>query len=330
MERREFIRSIGACGGLFAVGGLAGGCRTADCDDSPLAIAKRTFERRLSHERLTLSYGHVKIGLPKPFSILHISDTHLCAAYPDELPYDLAAAERRMQTFGGKQEEALRDSLDWAKRNVDYVLHTGDLIDYQTEANFDLVRKYFGDMAMGTMGNHEFSPTMWLTKEKVTFDDAWREKSRAALTEAYPFDISFSSKIVNGVNFVMLDDSFGTVSQSQVERFAAEAKKGLPMVLCMHVAFFTEDIWLMKERFWRNQDAKFRNGTPPAPSGDLKRQLSDRVTRDFIAYLKSEPLLKAILAGHEHMVLQDRFSPTAVEYLVGGNFAFHGQEVLFT
>ena len=68
----------------------------------------------------------------------------------------------------------------------------------------------------------------------------------------------------------------------------------------------------------------------PDPKGDYKRQKEDPTTRDFIAYLKGERLLKAILAGHLHITVQDRFSPTAVQYVVGGNYGFVGQEVLFT
>ena len=48
----------------------------------------------------------------------------------------------------------------------------------------------------------------------------------------------------------------------------------------------------------------------------------------FIEYLGKEPLLKAILAGHEHIMVQDVFSPTAVEYVVGGNYMFAAREVL--
>lgn len=318
MKRREFL---GAMGGLVAASALPG-CRT-DAGD-PLFAGRGRFER------LMIAGVHVKAGATAPFSVLHVSDTHLTSVYPHESEAKRELSAIRTRTFGGRQEEALRDTLDWAKRNVDHVLHTGDLIDFQSEANFDLVRKYFGGISMGTMGNHEFSPTMWLTGEKETYDDAWRAKSVPALSAAFPFDLSFSSKTVNGVNFVMIDDSYATVSADQVERFSAEVKKGLPIVLCMHVALFTENLWLLKERYWRNHDAKFRDGVPPAPRGDLKRQLDDKVTRDFIAMLKSEKLLKAILVGHEHMVMQERFSPTAVQYAVGGNFAFHGQEVLFT
>ena len=61
---------------------------------------------------------------------------------------------------------------------------------------------------------------------------------------------------------------------------------------------------------------------------DIWNQENDPTTRDFIAYLKTVKELKAILAGHEHITVQDRFSPTAMEYLVAGNYLFAGQEVL--
>lgn len=56
----------------------------------------------------------------------------------------------------------------------------------------------------------------------------------------------------------------------------------------------------------------------------------DAATADFVAWLKAQPLLKGILAGHLHVDVQDRFSPTAVEYVVAGNFLFHGQEITFS
>ena len=68
---------------------------------------------------------------------------------------------------------------------------------------------------------------------------------------------------------------------------------------------------------------------PPKEGGDLWNQLNDPDTAGFIAYLKQEKLLKAILSGHEHLTMEERFSPTAVQYLVGGNFLFAARELLF-
>ena len=170
----------------------------------------------------------------------------------------------------------------------------------------------------------------YLPGEKHTWQEPFKERSWRLLKENYPIDARFSAKVINGVNFICLDDVFGTVQPDQVERFRAEAGKGLPMILCMHVPFHTPAIWRASAKFWRRSGKFGAASVAPDARGDYKRQLEDPVTRDFIAYLKSEPLLKGILTGHLHITVQDRFSPTAMQYVVGGNFMFHGEEVLFT
>ena len=316
MDRRAFI---GAFGGLVATSALP-----AVAEEKP-----GLFATRGQYERLALNYIHIHIGLKQPFSVLHISDTHLTAVYPTENERKRKVSEVRTRTFGGRQEEALRDSLAWARENADYVLHTGDMIDFQSKANLDLVRKYFGGNVTGSMGNHEFSPEMWLSERKETATEAFKEPSRAMLSEAYPFDISFQSTVVNGVNFVTMDDVYGYVTSAQVAKFKAEVAKGLPIVLCMHVPFATRENVMVSHKYWMGgkwdkKSMKFRHVPKDEPA------IKDGVTRDFVAFLKGEPLLKAILCGHNHYTFQEDFSPTARQYIVGSNFMFHGQEVLFT
>lgn len=309
---------------------LAGGGALIATSKLPLLAEDKpeVFPERGKYERLALCYSTVEIGLEKPFSILHISDTHLTAAYPGENEKKQTLNKRRTQTFGGRQEEALRDSLAWAKQHVDYVLHTGDLIDWQSEANFDLVKKYFGDGMTGALGNHEFSSDMWLSDPKEEKTEKYKDYSRKKLQDVYPFDISLHSQVVNGVNFVTLDDVYGYVTKQQVKRFREEVKKGMPIVLCMHVPFYTDNIWRAAHRFW-NETGPLESGILPEVTGDFKRQLEDPVTSGFMEYLKKEPLLKCILAGHEHISVEDRFSPTCREYVTGSNFLFHGREVIF-
>lgn len=320
MDRRSFVKSLAGAGVLVAAGDLP-----VIAKDKP-----ELFPERGSVERLVLGYAVVHIGLKKPFSVLHISDTHLTAVYPHEAEIKQKISEIRTRTFGGRQEEALRDTLAWARENVDYVVHTGDLIDWQTEANFDLVKKYFGEFPVtGSMGNHEFSVNMWLAEPKETKDDAYKALSLDKLRKTYPYDISFQSQVVNGVNFISMDDVYGYVTADQVEKFKEEAKRGLPIVLCMHVPFHSPESWRVTKRYWKSGYHRFDNAAIPDPTGDYKRQLEDPVTRGFIDYLRTEPLLRAILTGHEHLMYEERFSPTAMQYLVGGNFMFHGREVLF-
>ena len=104
MTRRGFLAGGAALGGLMASSALP-----VLADDPSL------FPGRGRFERLSLNYHEIKAGASKPFTVLHISDTHLTAAYPDEGEWERKIAERRIRTFGGRQEEALRDSIAWAK-----------------------------------------------------------------------------------------------------------------------------------------------------------------------------------------------------------------------
>ena len=308
--RRDFIAQTLAAGGLVATGALPSWGRG-------------------KFEQLDIVRVHIDAGIAEPFSALHISDTHLTACYPHEDARKREHLEARHELFGGRQEEALRDSISWAKDNCDYLLHTGDLIDRVSEANLDLVKKYFGsaENLFGTSGNHEYSKWDWDAKEACTeeYKDICRERVRGA----YPYDVTFSSRVVRGVNFVAMDDVYGYVTKDQVARFAREVEKGLPIVLLVHVPLFTDFIWSAESKYWK-YGQKFRGGPVPEAGGSCQRQRDDAVTRDFIAYLKTEKRLRGILAGHLHITVQERFSPTAMQYVIGGNYGFVGEEVTFS
>ena len=319
VSRRDFLTGLG---GLVAVGALSG-CRATD-----------PFARRGKYERLSLVCRHVDAGATRPFSLLHITDTHLTAAYDREPEAVRKLRDWRTRTFGGHQEEALADSLAWARKNCDYVLHTGDLIDWPSEANFDLVRKYFCGSICGSLGNHEIGwPRTPLNgKEKGLTEAMMREEWYGPLAKAYPFDLELQSTVVNGVNFVTVDDVFGTISERQRERLEKEFARGLPVVLAKHVPFVTEGILRHHGKIWfdwKLSCAKFTSAAIPPPQGEYARQKEDKVTADTIAWLRAEPRLKAILAGHEHFAYEERFSPTAMQFVTGGNFMFHASEVTF-
>ena len=310
MSRREFF--VG--GAAFA----SAAALPAFADDPAL------FPERGRFERLSIACQHIDAGAERPFSLLHLSDTHLTAAYPSEDEWTRKMAARRSRTFGGRQEEAFRDSLAWARQHVDFLVHTGDLIDFQSEANFDLVRKYCGEAGVamtGSLGNHEF-----YHGQKTQTEES-KSETRGKIAAAYPFDISLQSTVVNGVNFVTLDNVYGTVTAEQATRFEAEVKKGLPVILCMHCPINTERIARAATKFWRKTNLKDIPDMSGYVRGYKKANGKRTGTQEFYAYLEAQPLLKGILAGHVHVTVADRFSPSAMEYVVGGNFLFHGQEI---
>ena len=91
VTRRNFL-----LGGGMAVGGLvATSALPAMADDDP-----SLFPGRGRFERLSLTYHAIAAGATKPFTVLHISDTHLTAAYPDEGEFelDILRARGRLET----------------------------------------------------------------------------------------------------------------------------------------------------------------------------------------------------------------------------------------
>ena len=311
MDRREFLRF-----------GLTGGALLATSSLPVRAAPKRG-------RAMNITYISLPVGAERPFSVLHISDTHLKGLAPSD--------PERIRRFlaprfaGFDPEEALADSLDWARRRkCEYVLHTGDLIDCATDGNVALLKKYFGENAnlLYAPGNHEYA-TDYAAPRPPQTEAEFRAINTEKVQSAVPVDLQFHAQVIRGVNFIMLDDVYGTVAETSVERFHAEAKKGLPIVLCQHVPFFTPGLALAHAR---SHTSGFALGelVVPHPSRDFKRQAEDKVTADFIRYLKSEPLLKAILAGHYHSGMCDRFSPTAMQYVVAANFRYAGQEIMIS
>ena len=309
MNRREFLKA-----------GLAGGILLAPSLRSEAAAAR-------PDSKMSVNYITLPIGAESPFSVLHISDSHvrrLAPTDPESLRGFLAS-----RFVGQENEEALAASFEWAKRHAcDYVLHTGDLIDCATNGNVAFLKKFLAENPnlLYAPGNHEYATTYAAPKPPQT-EAEFRAVNTEKLQTAAPFDLSFHSQVIRGVNFLMIDNVYGTVAPATVERFHAEAKKGLPIVLCQHVPFFTPGIALAHARS-HTTNVAFDNLAVPMPSRDFSRQSKDPVTAEFVRYLKSEPLLKAILAGHYHSGMADRFSSTAMQYIVGGNFRYCGQEIL--
>ena len=311
MKRRDFLRGgIAAAGGLVAMPALS-------------AVAGATRPRN----PFSVNFISLDCGAEKPFSVFHITDTHLKAVAET----DTEEVRRHVagRFVGYDPEDALVASIEYARRRrIEYLLHTGDLIDCATDGNVALLRKYFGENGnmMYAPGNHEFATT-YAAPRAGESEAHFRAVNTAKVQAAVPFDLGFSSRVVNGVNFVMIDDVYGTVAPRSVELFHEAAKKGLPIVLSLHVPLCTDGLWRIHSRV-DGAACPLADQIVPDVSGAYRIQMEDRVTADFIRELRREPLLKAIFAGHWHVSASDRFSPTAMQYVGAANFRYFGQEVL--
>ena len=228
-------------------------------------------------------------------------------------------AESRLRYFG-KAEQNLAAAADYAREKDAVLLHTGDLIDFVSEKNFEFVSDFYGQKELVphfvSSGNHEFSHYLGEAKE----DEAYKLQSFDRVQRAFPNDLRFASKVVNGVNFVAFDDVYYYVADDLIERMKAEVEKGLPIVTMCHVPFYTPGLFkFMLED--RKERSAYVTGVPEEAikaydQEKNRHQAGNEATQLFVNWLRDQKLVKALLCGHLHVNYEDEFSETARQYVV--------------
>ena len=215
------------------------------------------------------------------------------------------------------------------------------MYDFVSNANLDLAKRYFASGNwFAAVGNHEFSRYVGESKE----DAEYKALSAASVSGVWPNEISFASRVVNGVNFVAVDDVYYNFTETQLSLMEKEVEKGLPIVMMCHVPIHLPRHYAVMMNKTKGV-CSYETGVPDElintwrkewdfPAGEEWRdrrvqQRSNAATMEFIKYLKAQPLLKAILCGHTHRFWQERFSPTAVQYICAATYQGHGYLIDF-
>ena len=265
----------------------------------------------------------IKVGATKPFTAIHISDTHLTFADERETERKQKLAKDRLRYFG-QAETLLLAAADYAREKDAILLHTGDMIDFVSEKNFEYVADFYAKADVPphfvSSGNHEFSHYLGEAKE----DEAYKARSFDRVQKAFPNDLRFASNVVNGVNFVAFDDVYYYVADDLIDRMKAEVAKGLPIVTMCHVPFYTPGLYKFMLEDQKERMA-YVTGVPEKAikaydQEKARYQAGNEATMKFVDWLRDQPLVKALLCGHLHVNYEDEFSATARQYVVGGNF----------
>lgn len=266
----------------------------------------------------------LNIGLEKPLTLLHLSDTHIILADERDDERKRKLAESRVRAFGIPQDEVIRNldaALDYAKTNCDLAVHTGDLIDFVSHPNLDILKEKLSRTdTFFAVGNHEFSLYVGEAKE----DTAYKMQSFDRVRAASPNDPDFASRVINGVNLVAVDNSYYLFTENHLERLKKELQKGLPVILLMHNPIHTETLYDHMMNVLKNPCA-YLVGTPEEllscyPADRQEQQRPDKPTLDFIDYIKHQSLIKAVFAGHLHFFYQDRITDSLPQFVAGGGF----------
>ena len=271
----------------------------------------------------------ISVGAKKPFRMLHFSDSHIAWMNSRDLikceAGELKWYEGRRRHFA-TNATGLAAALAYARAHRLHMLHTGDLVDYLSDANLNYVRRDLEGLdCQFALGNHELAGI-------PSAERPGRRPSCAAMRKSvapyFPNDLMCHSRIINGVNFVAFDncgmsaDSF----EAQFAAIRAEFAKGLPTVLAYHIPFFTEELGAAQlkavPRMKSFADITEAYLAAP-PRGGLKINTALR------EWLPKQKNLKAMLCGHKHEESQGLFCENVTQYVAGATYFGNAYDIQF-
>ncbi len=273
---------------------------------------------------LNISRSVLNIGIEHPIRLLHITDSHLTC---HDAGLDSGRAELFSKEYNGDHVDYFTEAVEYAKANGLTVLHTGDLMDFVSDENLALLKKSFSDVEyLYVMGNHDFCMCAGEPSESYEMKKARAEKTPPySSTNAY-----FDHKTVGGVNFVSLSNVDYRISEEQLALIKKETEKGLPIVLLMHIPFFTPE----------HADAVLATGLPCAyiscasqeylsrySEADRKSQEPNAQTLKALEYIRSAPLIKAVIAGHTHVNREEDIGNGVIQIATAACYAGYVREI---
>lgn len=243
--------------------------------------------------------NHIHIGIENPFSIIHASDTHLTFADMRDGERKVRLAEDRAMHFPNAWEnlQYIKNKSICEKKTI---IYTGDLIDFVSELNLEKAKEfiYHADCFMAA-GNHEFS--LYLGEERE--DAAYRNRSLEKVQACFVNNIRMSSREINGVLFVALDNSYYLIEEEQLEFLKKECSRNLPVILCMHTPLYTKEFY----DFSRNGRSvpAYLMSVPDELMADYSedryiQQKQDALTAEAYEFMINCDAIKAFITGHIH------------------------------
>lgn len=262
--------------------------------------------------------NEINIGIEKPFTFLHMSDTHLCLADDRDNERKNKLAAGRTVIFP-QAEENLEFAIRYATDNGYMIAHTGDLIDFVSCANLDAAERFTDatDCFMAA-GNHEFSQYVGEAVE----DAAYRNQSLDRVQASFKNDIRFCCREVNGINLVAIDNSYYLFEREQLDALKAVAEQGKPILLFMHTPLYTKEL---HESLVKLGAKVFSMMSVPEelmsdyPQSRYKQQKEDAVTAEAFEYIKAQSLIKGLLVGHLHFDHECTFGSGIPQLMTGCN-----------
>lgn len=262
--------------------------------------------------------NELNVGAEKPFTLLHVSDTHLCLADDRDCERKIELASKRAPGFP-EAEAVLAETKRIAKEKNLTIVHTGDLLDFVSWANIDEAKRFTDECDVFlAAGNHEFSQYVGEAWE----DADYRNQSLEKVQAAFKNDIRFSSRKVNGVNLIAIDNGYYLFEKEQLEALKAEIALGLPIILFMHTPLYAEDLRNYHLELDQKSPVVYLMAVPEEyldgySDHRYRQQKADEITQEAYDLIVNCPQIKAVITGHLHFDFEGKIHGDLPQIVTG-------------
>ncbi len=261
-----------------------------------------------------LDEAHVKLsGLKQSYTFLHISDVHLAEVdLQDSRERRVRAAHQRGAWAKiGEPKAMFVKAIDHAcVIKPDGLMIAGDCVDFTNEPSLQILREQFARLpeevdVLYAYGNHEAAGI-----ENYTGEECLPPNGRYPVYEELTgYNPGFWVKDYGEFLVVSLDNHNRQITREQIRLFKEQSARNLPIILLVHVPFFTENIAdTVRKRWGERGYMTFTMGTED----------DTELTREFCRMIeKPESNVAAIVAGHIHAAHTGEFAPGRLQLVSG-------------
>lgn len=258
-------------------------------------------------------------GIKRSYTFYHISDGHVMLLNPDESESERQWAENHLANWyggNGHPAEAMAEVVDYIKEaGGDGLMIAGDCVDYISDLNVAAVKEQLARLDMDVLyvyGNHEgASYTRTIPDTKVYYP---------CYEDIMFGNPSYWVKDYGEFLVVGLDNSEKKITEKQMDFMKAQIARNLPIILLIHVPFFTDAIEAPVQKHWGEQGYVYFT---------FGNEESDESAKEFCRLVKDpESHVAAIFAGHVHFAHAGEFAPGRMQYTSAPSFSRYIRKVV--
>ena len=317
------------------VAGILTGCgvkaesSSSDTPDMPTSVSTEEDLALIDEDMFSVDMDTASFELPektitvpsltKEYTFLYFSDTHVIKLDGTESEQITENALPRMQLFtdseGISSADRFPEWIDYAnEKETDMVLLGGDIIDFPSEANLNMLKENISKLKMPyvyTLGNHDWTyPWDYMTAEgraayRPLFDEFTKNSPAASITE-------YEELVILSV-----DNSSNQIDPKALAVVDEALALQKPVIVIAHVPFSTDSVLEKAKSMWKS----------PVSIGmaDKGGIFPDANTLAFQEKILAEdsPVI-CVLSGHVHFADESMLNDSVTQIIAGAGYKGEG------